>query len=224
MKLLGIKDTEEDDQTEIIQQGIAQHQQKIQDMQLQSQEVFKRLTSTEDDEGPSSKRISTQDGQIGVRRDPTQDELLGDGDYFSPPDDLKDFNDEQRIKETVEKLQKVKEKKEASIKAQRELQAIEEEDLDLDFDSQLKRDFTRLHQKLSLMERQGPKLPNKLEPLDLTVVVVFDENLIKMEFPHINEIEFRVNRNKPMELAAKVVAHENGHPELWQDYQFTFQQ
>lgn len=45
--------------------------------------------------------------------------------------------------------------------------------------------------------------------------MIFDEDLREMVFPKIQEIEFRVSRNSPMEIAAKLLAVRNGHVNEW---------
>jgi len=48
---------------------------------------------------------------------------------------------------------------------------------------------------------------------------LFEENLQTLIFPKVKEFLFRVNRNSPLEIAAKALAKKNGHN--WRDYNFS---
>lgn len=48
--------------------------------------------------------------------------------------------------------------------------------------------------------------------------MIFDEDLKEMVFPKIQEIEFRVNKFSPLEIAAKLLAVRNGHVNEWRNY------
>ena len=48
---------------------------------------------------------------------------------------------------------------------------------------------------------------------------LFEENLQTLIFPKVKEFLFRVNRNSPLEIAAKALAKKNGHN--WLDYNFS---
>lgn len=56
-------------------------------------------------------------------------------------------------------------------------------------------------------------------PLDLRVRCLFDEDLSTLIFPKVKEFLFRVNRQSPLEVAAKALAAKNEHQ--WQDYTFS---
>jgi hypothetical protein len=48
-------------------------------------------------------------------------------------------------------------------------------------------------------------------PLDLRVRCLFDEDLTTLMFPKVKEFLFRVNRQSPLEVAAKALAAKNEH-------------
>ena len=60
----------------------------------------------------------------------------------------------------------------------------------------LSRDFFDLHEKMKNVEI-GKRLPTKLEPMDLTVTLAFEEDLKDLVFPKIKELSFRVKPQKP---------------------------
>lgn len=66
-----------------------------------------------------------------------------------------------------------------------------------------------------------PKLPIKLDPMDVKVILIFDEDLTEMIFPKTQEIEFRVNRYTPLEVTAKLLALYNQHQNEWRRYKFS---
>ena len=43
-----------------------------------------------------------------------------------------------------------------------------------------------------------------------------------MVFPKVKEFHFRVNRNSPLEIAAKALARKNGNNLNWNDYSFSY--
>ena len=43
-----------------------------------------------------------------------------------------------------------------------------------------------------------------------------------MIFPKVQEFEFRVSSSSPVEVAAKILAIQNGHKEEWQRYSFSY--
>ena len=51
--------------------------------------------------------------------------------------------------------------------------------------------------------------------------MIFDEDLREMVFPKIQEIEFRVSKNSPIHIAAKLLAVRNGHMNEWRQYEFS---
>ena len=57
-------------------------------------------------------------------------------------------------------------------------------------------------------------------PLDLKVRCLFDEDLTTLIFPKVKEFLFRVNRQSPIEVAAKALAHKNDH--AWEEYSFSY--
>lgn len=63
--------------------------------------------------------------------------------------------------------------------------------------------------------KDGPKISYKPPVLNLHVKILFDEDLKTMVFPKIQEFEMRINQNSPLELAAKILAIQNGHKEAW---------
>lgn len=78
----------------------------------------------------------------------------------------------------------------------------------------LSREFYDLHQSVKGSEIAS-RLPVKLEPMDLSVTLAFEEDLKDLVFPKIKELSFRVNRHMPVELAAKLLALKNDHKEFW---------
>ena len=58
--------------------------------------------------------------------------------------------------------------------------------------------------------------------LDIEVKLLFDEDLTMMCFPKVQEITFRVCRNSPIEVAAKLLSVQNGHKEKWRNYEFAY--
>jgi hypothetical protein len=57
--------------------------------------------------------------------------------------------------------------------------------------------------------------------LDMRVRMIFDEDFNTMVFPKVKEMIFRLSSDSPFEIAAKALAHKNGHPELWRRYNFS---
>jgi len=51
--------------------------------------------------------------------------------------------------------------------------------------------------------------------MDLHVKLLFDEDLQSMIFPKVQEFEFRVSSYSPVEVAAKILAIQNGHKDAW---------
>lgn len=62
-----------------------------------------------------------------------------------------------------------------------------------------------------------------MEPLelDLKVRCLFEEDLSTLVFPKVKEFLFRVNRQSPLEVAAKALARKNEHGALWHQYSFS---
>ena len=58
-------------------------------------------------------------------------------------------------------------------------------------------------------------------PLDLKVRCLFEEDLQTLIFPKVKEFLFRVNRQSPLEVAAKALARKNEHQQDWKDYSFS---
>ena len=65
-------------------------------------------------------------------------------------------------------------------------------------------------------------MPKQLKPMDLNIKMIFDEDLKSMLFPKVQEIEFRVSKASPFEMAAKLLATQNGHMSEWSKYEFAF--
>ena len=65
------------------------------------------------------------------------------------------------------------------------------------------------------------RLPVKLEPMDLSVTLAFEEDLKDLVFPKVKELSFRVNRHMPVEMAAKLLALKNDHRDHWLRYEFS---
>lgn len=51
-----------------------------------------------------------------------------------------------------------------------------------------------------------PKISCQIPVLNLSVKILFDEDLKAMIFPKIQEFEMRVSSSSPIELAAKILA------------------
>jgi hypothetical protein len=66
-----------------------------------------------------------------------------------------------------------------------------------------------------------PVLRHEPQKLDLRVRVLFEENLNTLIFPKVKEFLFRVAKHSPLEVAAKVLASKNMHPQKWKDYSFS---
>lgn len=58
-------------------------------------------------------------------------------------------------------------------------------------------------------------------PLDLKVRCMFEEDLSTLVFPKVKEFLFRVNRQSPLEVAAKALARKNEHGLEWENYSFS---
>ena len=56
----------------------------------------------------------------------------------------------------------------------------------------------------------------------MQVKILFDEDLTTMLFPKVQEFEMRVSSQSPLEVAAKVLAIQNGHRDHWQNYEFAY--
>ena len=67
-----------------------------------------------------------------------------------------------------------------------------------------------------------PKISHELPILDVTVKLIFDEDLSLMLFPKVQEFEFRASSSSPVEICAKILAIQNGHKDHWQNYQFSY--
>ena len=67
-----------------------------------------------------------------------------------------------------------------------------------------------------------PKISCQIPVLNLSVKILFDEDLKAMIFPKIQEFEMRVSSSSPIELAAKILAIQNGHKHAWQNYEFAY--
>jgi len=57
--------------------------------------------------------------------------------------------------------------------------------------------------------------------LDLTVKLIFDEDVASGLCPKVEQFEFRVNSGTPIEIAAKILAIQNDHKDEWQNYEFS---
>jgi hypothetical protein len=66
-----------------------------------------------------------------------------------------------------------------------------------------------------------PLLRYEPHKLDLRVRVIFEENLNTLIFPKVKEFTFRVAKQSPLEVVAKILANKNMHPTKWQDYSFS---
>ena len=68
-----------------------------------------------------------------------------------------------------------------------------------------------------------PKISHEIPIMDVTLKLIFDEDLSNMIFPKVREFEIRANSGSPVELCAKILAIQNGHKEKWQNYSFSYQ-
>jgi predicted metal-dependent HD superfamily phosphohydrolase len=71
--------------------------------------------------------------------------------------------------------------------------------------------FVREYQTLvsdikSVRKLTIPKISHQIPILDVTVKIIFDEDLTLMLFPKVQEFEFRANSGSPVELCAKILA------------------
>ena len=57
-----------------------------------------------------------------------------------------------------------------------------------------------------------PLLRHEPVKLDLRVRILFEENLNTLVFPKVKEFLFRVAKQSPLEVAAKILANKNLHP------------
>ena len=87
----------------------------------------------------------------------------------------------------------------------------------------LERDYKILVEKLA-QRKEGakPKVMHGVPKLDISVKVLFDEDLSELIFPPIHTLDFNVSADSPLEVCAKLLAIQNGHPENWQNYEFGF--
>ena len=51
-----------------------------------------------------------------------------------------------------------------------------------------------------------PKISHEMPIMDVTIKLIFDEDLSLMLFPKVKEFEMRANSNSPIELCAKILA------------------
>ena len=82
------------------------------------------------------------------------------------------------------------------------------------------RSQSNINSNADLIEK-GLGLPDEPPVLDIKVRMIFDEDLNTMIFPKVKEMSFKLNSESPFEIAAKVLASRNGHPEIWRNYQFS---
>lgn len=78
---------------------------------------------------------------------------------------------------------------------------------------QFQREYSALVRNLKNVKQVAdcPKISCHIPVLNLQVKILFDEDLKAMIFPKIQEFEMRVNSASPLELAAKILAIQNGH-------------
>ena len=158
--------------------------------------------------------------------EPSQQERLGPGDHFIDDDQI-------RIQETVEKLQRNQQikarNKQKALEAQQAKQieydkSVLPENRQETVDQQFHREYGTLVKNLNNIKQISdfPKISCHIPVLDLRVKILFDEDLKTMIFPKIQEFEMRVSSSSPLELAAKILAIQNGHKAYWQNYEFAY--
>ena len=117
----------------------------------------------------------------------------------------------QKLKENQAKIQRLKQK---SIKYGVEEDFPEEgyETLDQAF----QRDYQALVADIKTIRLISyPKISHEIPIMDVTVKLIFDEDLSNMIFPKVKEFEIRANSGSPVELCAKILAIQNGHKDKW---------
>jgi hypothetical protein len=130
----------------------------------------------------------------------TQDERLGEGDEFED-------EDKKRIDETVKRLQD----NQAKIQRIQRMKYGEEEEMAEEPVETLEQVFIREYQALvadikTVRRVAYPKISHDIPILDVTIKLIFDEDLKMMLFPKVQEFEFRANSDSPVELCAKILA------------------
>ena len=73
----------------------------------------------------------------------------------------------------------------------------------------------------SIGRHSFPKVLSERPLLDLTVKVIFDEDVSSGLCPKVEQLEFRVNAGTPIEIAAKILAIQNDHKDDWANYEFS---